>query len=114
MSTTTHIYINWYIKAELPVTPKFEIFLLQKFLFRNSLCPRFYFHTCLVNFITLQNISFYQFEDTNNVWLLSGEFEFDSPYWDDISDSAKDFIRQLMCVDVEKRYTCRQALAHPW
>ncbi|KAJ9586160.1 hypothetical protein L9F63_020203, partial [Diploptera punctata] len=34
--------------------------------------------------------------------------------WDDISDSAKDFIRQLMCVDVEKRYTCRQALAHPW
>lgn len=43
-----------------------------------------------------------------------GEFEFDSPYWDDISDSAKDFIRQLMCVDVEKRYTCKQALQHPW
>lgn len=44
----------------------------------------------------------------------SGEFEFDSPYWDEISDSAKDFIRQLMCVNVEKRFTCRQALAHPW
>jgi serine/threonine protein kinase len=53
-------------------------------------------------------------EIMNNLWSLSGEFEFDSPYWDDISDSAKDFIRQLMCVDVEKRYTCRQALAHPW
>jgi calcium/calmodulin-dependent protein kinase I len=50
----------------------------------------------------------------NKLWSVSGEFEFDSPYWDDISDSAKDFIRQLMCVDVEKRYTCRQALAHPW
>jgi calcium/calmodulin-dependent protein kinase I len=45
---------------------------------------------------------------------LTGEFEFDSPYWDEISDSAKDFIQHLMCVDVEKRYTCKQALAHPW
>ncbi|PBC28961.1 Calcium/calmodulin-dependent protein kinase type [Apis cerana cerana] len=43
-----------------------------------------------------------------------GEFEFDSPYWDDISDSAKDFIHKLMCVNVEERYTCKQALAHPW
>lgn len=47
-------------------------------------------------------------------FLYPGDFEFDSPYWDEISDSAKDFIRQLMCVDVEKRYTCRQALQHPW
>ena len=45
---------------------------------------------------------------------VAGDFEFDSPYWDDISDSAKEFISKLMCVDVEKRYTCRQALAHPW
>lgn len=45
---------------------------------------------------------------------LSGEFEFDSPYWDEISESAKDFIQNLMCVNVDKRYTCKQALAHPW
>ena len=45
---------------------------------------------------------------------ISGQFEFDSPYWDDISDSAKDFISHLICVDVEKRYTCKQALQHPW
>ncbi|KAJ8936440.1 hypothetical protein NQ318_015586 [Aromia moschata] len=44
--------------------------------------------------------------------LLCGEFEFDSPYWDEISDSAKDFIRNLMCVNVERRYTCRQALGY--
>lgn len=50
----------------------------------------------------------------NRIIYVLGEFEFDSPYWDEISDSAKDFIRQLMCVNVEKRYTCRQALAHPW
>ena len=46
--------------------------------------------------------------------MFAGEFEFDSPYWDEISDSAKDFIRQLMCVDVERRYTCKQSLNHPW
>ncbi|XP_050490967.1 calcium/calmodulin-dependent protein kinase type 1-like isoform X5 [Bombus huntii] len=43
-----------------------------------------------------------------------GEFEFDSPYWDDISESAKDFIHKLMCVNVEERFSCKQALAHPW
>ncbi|XP_031832192.1 calcium/calmodulin-dependent protein kinase I isoform X2 [Nomia melanderi] len=46
--------------------------------------------------------------------ILKGEFEFDSPFWDDISDSAKDFIHKLICVNVEERYTCKQALAHPW
>lgn len=51
---------------------------------------------------------------TNDLFPSTGEFEFDSPYWDEISDSAKDFIRQLMCVDVEKRYTCKQSLSHPW
>ena len=37
----------------------------------------------------------------------AGEFEFDSPYWDDISEEAKDFIRSLMCVNVETRLTCQ-------
>ncbi|XP_072751104.1 calcium/calmodulin-dependent protein kinase type 1 isoform X2 [Anoplolepis gracilipes] len=58
---------------------------------------------------------FYDENDANLfAQILKGEFEFDSPYWDDISDSAKDFIRKLMCVNVEERYSCRQALAHPW
>ncbi|KAK9302389.1 hypothetical protein QLX08_005636 [Tetragonisca angustula] len=58
---------------------------------------------------------FYDESDANLfAQILKGEFEFDSPYWDDISDSAKDFIHKLMCVNVEERYTCKQALAHPW
>ncbi|XP_070493168.1 calcium/calmodulin-dependent protein kinase type 1 isoform X2 [Chironomus tepperi] len=58
---------------------------------------------------------FYDENDANLfAQILKGEFEFDSPYWDEISASAKDFIQHLMCVDVEKRYTCKQALAHPW
>ena len=45
---------------------------------------------------------------------LAGEFEFDSPYWDDISVDAKEFIRKLMSVDVDKRLDCEGALSHPW
>ncbi|KAL7988231.1 hypothetical protein Chor_007150 [Crotalus horridus] len=45
--------------------------------------------------------------------ILKAEYEFDSPYWDDISDSAKDFIRHLLERDPEKRFTCEQALQHP-
>ena len=46
--------------------------------------------------------------------LCAGEFEFDSPYWDDISDGAKDFISHLMMVDAERRFTCKTALQDPW
>uniref|UniRef100_A0A3P8ZP81 Calcium/calmodulin-dependent protein kinase 1Db n=1 Tax=Esox lucius TaxID=8010 RepID=A0A3P8ZP81_ESOLU len=46
--------------------------------------------------------------------ILKADYEFDAPYWDDISDSAKDFISSLMEKDPEKRFTCDQALAHPW
>ncbi|KAH8283412.1 hypothetical protein KR054_010836, partial [Drosophila jambulina] len=58
---------------------------------------------------------FYDENDANLfAQILKGEFEFDSPYWDEISESAKHFIKNLMCVTVEKRYTCKQALAHAW
>ncbi|XP_041350371.1 calcium/calmodulin-dependent protein kinase type 1-like [Gigantopelta aegis] len=46
--------------------------------------------------------------------ILRAEYEFDSPYWDEISESAKDFIRKLMCKDPKHRNSCKQALAHPW
>ncbi|KAK3577896.1 hypothetical protein CHS0354_008290 [Potamilus streckersoni] len=46
--------------------------------------------------------------------ILRAEYEFDSPYWDDISDSARDFIRNLMCKDASARFTCKGAIAHPW
>ncbi|CAL8381717.1 unnamed protein product [Boreogadus saida] len=46
--------------------------------------------------------------------ILKAEYEFDSPYWDDISDSAKDFICHLMEKEPSKRYTCELALQHPW
>uniref|UniRef100_A0A674P186 non-specific serine/threonine protein kinase n=1 Tax=Takifugu rubripes TaxID=31033 RepID=A0A674P186_TAKRU len=58
---------------------------------------------------------FYDESDANLfAQIIKAQYEFDSPYWDDISDSAKDFIVHLMEKDPNKRYTCEQALQHPW
>ncbi|CAN0182796.1 unnamed protein product [Lampetra planeri] len=46
--------------------------------------------------------------------ILSAEFEFDSPYWDDISDAAKELVTRLMDVDQNTRITAQEAIAHPW
>jgi serine/threonine protein kinase len=37
-----------------------------------------------------------------------------SPFWDDVSESAKDLVRKLLVVDVEKRLSADEILAHPW
>lgn len=46
--------------------------------------------------------------------ILSGDYEFDSPYWDDISDSAKNLVATLMEVDQDQRLTAQEAIAHEW
>ncbi|TDH13908.1 hypothetical protein EPR50_G00038310 [Perca flavescens] len=46
--------------------------------------------------------------------ILSGDYEFDSPYWDDISDSAKHLVASLMEVDQDQRLTAQEAIAHEW
>jgi len=39
---------------------------------------------------------------------------FRSPYWDNISNEAKDLVKGLLTVDPNKRLTVRQALEHPF
>ncbi|XP_078497403.1 calcium/calmodulin-dependent protein kinase type 1G-like [Lissotriton helveticus] len=46
--------------------------------------------------------------------IRDGSYEFESPFWDDISKSAKDFISNLLAKDPKKRFTCEKALKHPW
>ncbi|XP_006767242.1 PREDICTED: calcium/calmodulin-dependent protein kinase type 1G isoform X2 [Myotis davidii] len=46
--------------------------------------------------------------------IKEGYYEFESPFWDDISESAKDFICHLLEKDPSERYTCEKALRHPW
>ncbi|KAF9138337.1 hypothetical protein BGX30_009266 [Mortierella sp. GBA39] len=43
-----------------------------------------------------------------------GQYSFLSPWWDEISSSAKDLITHLLCVNPNERYTIDQFLAHPW
>ncbi|KIJ70250.1 hypothetical protein HYDPIDRAFT_172122 [Hydnomerulius pinastri MD-312] len=43
-----------------------------------------------------------------------GYYTFLSPWWDDISHSAKDLIQHLLCVDPAQRYTIDEFLAHSW
>ncbi|KXS11616.1 Calcium/calmodulin-dependent protein kinase-like protein ID [Gonapodya prolifera JEL478] len=58
------------------------------------------------------------FYDQNNIELfkqiLAGKYEFDRPWWDNISEEAKDFIRHLLVLDPNARYTAKQALSHPF
>ncbi|KAK6480626.1 caM kinase-like vesicle-associated protein [Huso huso] len=46
--------------------------------------------------------------------ILAGDYEFDSPYWDDISDSAKGLVNRLMEVDQDQRLTTQEAINHEW
>ncbi|KAM3877795.1 calcium/calmodulin-dependent protein kinase type 1D-like [Diretmus argenteus] len=46
--------------------------------------------------------------------IMRAEYCFHTPYWDNISDSAKDFIRNMMEKSPTKRFTTEQALRHPW
>ncbi|KAL2090508.1 hypothetical protein ACEWY4_012771 [Coilia grayii] len=46
--------------------------------------------------------------------IMKADYAFHTPYWDDISESAKDFIRSMMEKNPKKRFTTEQALSHPW
>ncbi|KAJ7999471.1 hypothetical protein DPEC_G00194770 [Dallia pectoralis] len=46
--------------------------------------------------------------------IMRADYAFHTPFWDDISESAKDFIRNMMQKHPHKRFTTEQALRHPW
>ena len=58
------------------------------------------------------------FYEENNTELFNKikecQYDFPSPYWDDISDMAKDLIRSLLVGDPSKRLDADQLMAHPW
>jgi calcium-dependent protein kinase len=43
-----------------------------------------------------------------------GKYDFDLEPWKDASSDAIHLIKNLLVMDVEKRYTCKQALEHTW
>ncbi|KAG1956566.1 serine/threonine-protein kinase DCLK2 [Pimephales promelas] len=46
--------------------------------------------------------------------ILVGRLEFPSPFWDNITHSAKELIGHMLQVNVEARYTAEDVLSHPW
>ncbi|XP_032673081.1 serine/threonine-protein kinase DCLK1 isoform X2 [Odontomachus brunneus] len=46
--------------------------------------------------------------------ILSGQYEFTSPYWDAISDSAKQLISNMLQAQPELRFSAEDVLDHPW
>jgi calcium-dependent protein kinase len=44
----------------------------------------------------------------------TGKFAFSDPCWKNISDQAKDFITQLLTMDMNKRPSAADCLKHPW
>ncbi|KAK5605800.1 E1 ubiquitin-activating protein [Crenichthys baileyi] len=46
--------------------------------------------------------------------IVAGDFEFDTPYWDDISPAAKGLVCRLMEVDQMLRIKAEDALRHEW
>jgi len=55
-------------------------------------------------------------EDEDEVYdkIEEADYSFPSPYWDMISDEAKDLINQCFELDRNKRITIDEALKHPW
>ncbi|XP_063415280.1 serine/threonine-protein kinase DCLK2-like isoform X1 [Mytilus trossulus] len=57
--------------------------------------------------------------DTNNTEelfdkVIEGHFEFSAPYWDDVSDSAKNLINQMLDINPESRLTAEEVMSHEW
>ncbi|XP_042558999.1 serine/threonine-protein kinase DCLK2 isoform X5 [Clupea harengus] len=46
--------------------------------------------------------------------ILLGRLEFPTPYWENISASAKELIGHMLQVNVEARFTAEDVLIHPW
>lgn len=46
--------------------------------------------------------------------IKAAKLEFPSPYWDDISEMAKDLLRKILVADPSKRLTAEEILLHPW
>lgn len=46
--------------------------------------------------------------------ILAGHFDYPSPHWDHVSESARDLIDQMLLHDVDNRLSADEVLKHPW
>lgn len=46
--------------------------------------------------------------------ILSGHYEYTAPYWDCVSESAKQLVSNMLQVQPELRFSAEDVLDHPW
>jgi len=46
--------------------------------------------------------------------ILKARYDFPSPWWDEISPAAKDLVKALLCLDIDKRLSADQVMANAW
>ncbi len=46
--------------------------------------------------------------------VVTGKYDFDHDEWNLVSDDAKDLVTHLLETNLKKRYSAKEALAHPW
>jgi serine/threonine-protein kinase Chk2 len=49
-----------------------------------------------------------------NDQIIQGLYTFPDEFWSEVSESVKDLIRKMMCIDPVKRLTIAGVLEHPW
>ncbi|CAM6096512.1 unnamed protein product [Calypogeia fissa] len=46
--------------------------------------------------------------------IKKGQYSFNAPVWESVSEGGKDLVCRLLCVSPDKRVTAASALGHPW
>lgn len=46
--------------------------------------------------------------------ILSGQYSFPSPYWDNVSELGRDLISHMLQSNPELRFSSEDILDHPW
>ncbi len=66
----------------------------------------------------MRDAPFWLFFNDNTDWLkeqiMQGKIDFPTPFWDNVSLEAKDFVSSLLKVSPQARMTAQLALQHTW
>ncbi|KAL5254105.1 hypothetical protein ACHWQZ_G013759 [Mnemiopsis leidyi] len=70
----------------------------------------------VITYVMLSGYPPFQSASTTGLYskIRRAQYDYDSPYWDNISSLAKDFVNKLLRINPKKRMTCEHALDHPW
>jgi len=70
----------------------------------------------VILYIMLSGVSPFAGQRSSDIFeeVKKGEFDFEQPVWNTISNSAKRFIRRMMEYNPDKRISAQEALSDPW